>query len=74
MAVDQNNDIRCELLCYAQNKLSNATKNGIVTTISGFYAMEEIVEAKVKLFDAVDKLRAGGGIDDKKNIVAYREK
>ena len=73
MAVDQNNDSRCELLCYAQNKLSNATKNGSVTTISGFYTMEEFVEAKVKLFEAVDKLRAGRCIDDK-NIVQYREK
>jgi hypothetical protein len=56
-----------------QNKLSNATKNGIVTTISGFYSTEEIVEAKVKLFELVEKLRSSGCVIDGKHRLVQRK-
>ena len=36
------------------------TKNGLLTTISGYYTTEEILEAKTKLFETTEKLRANG--------------
>jgi len=44
-------DIRCELLCYVQNNFDKCSKASLITTISGFYDVEEIVSAKTKLFE-----------------------
>lgn len=43
--------ILSELLCYIQNNFSKSTYEGLLTAISGFYTVEEIVAAKTKLFD-----------------------
>jgi len=68
-----NIEIKCELLCYVQNKFFNATKNGLVTAISGFYTLEEIVEAKAKLFDTLEKLRVSGHVIDGKHRLVQRK-
>ena len=51
---------KCELLCYVQNNYSSATKSGIVTAVSGFYSNDEISDAKIMLYDIIDKLRESG--------------
>ena len=51
-----------ELLRYVQNNFSKATANGLLTAISGFYTVDEIVLAKSKLFEvAKEFITAVGG-------------
>ena len=49
-----------EILCYITNNYAKATKNGVVTTVCGFYTEEEIVLAKDRLFEVVKQLRIDG--------------
>jgi len=53
---------KCELLCYVQNNYSSATKSGIVTAVSGFYSNDEVLDAKLLLYDIIDKLRDCGRV------------
>ena len=58
--------IRCDLLCYVQNNFDKCSKASLITTISGFYEVDEIVSAKKKLFEVLDDIRnAGHAIDGK---------
>jgi len=52
--------IVCEVLCYIANNYADATKHGLLTTVSGFYTSEEIVKAKDVMFNVVDQLRGNG--------------
>lgn len=59
--------IICELLCYLQNNFSKSTTNGLITVISGFFTVDEIVFAKNKLFEAAKELftsESGRGSED----------
>jgi hypothetical protein len=47
--------IICELLCYLQNNFARSTANGLLTAISGFYSMEEITNAKHKLYEVIKR-------------------
>ena len=44
-----------ELLCYIQNNFASSTSAGLQTAISGFYTVEEITNAKSKLYEVVKK-------------------
>jgi len=46
----------CKVLCYVQNKIAVLTNTGLLTTVSSFYTMEEVVVAKTKLYYLVEKL------------------
>ena len=54
--------IVCEILCYIANNYADATKHGLLTTVSGFYTSEEIVKAKGIIFDVVGQLRGNGTV------------
>jgi len=41
---------------------SSATKSGIVTAVSGFYSNYEVSNAKLLLYDIIDKLRDSGRV------------
>jgi len=53
---------KCELLCYIQNKYSSATKSSNVSAVSGFYSNDEVSDAKLLLYDIIDKLRDSGRV------------
>jgi len=53
---------KCELLCYVQINYSSATNSGIVTAVSGFYSNDEVSDAKIMLYDIIDKLRESGRV------------
>jgi len=42
-----------ELLCYLQNNFSKSTTNGLITAISGFYTVDEILLAKCRIYEMV---------------------
>ena len=66
-------DIRCELLCYVQNNFDKCSKASLITTISGFYDVEEIVSAKTKLFEVLDDIRTAGHVIDGKHRPIQRK-
>ena len=48
--------VHCEVLCYIQNHFAESCRDNMVTALTGCYSEEEIVNAKLLLFDIVDKL------------------
>ena len=47
--------VRCEVLCYMQNSLSQYPKDNVVTVVCDFYTIEELSTAKELLYDCVNK-------------------
>ena len=66
-------EIRSELLCYLQNNFDKCNKASLITTLSGFYEIDEIVSAKAKLFEVFDDLRNAGHVIDGKHRPIQRK-
>ena len=52
--------VRCEVLCYMQNSLSQYPRDNVVTVVCDFYTTDELSAAKELLYDCVKK----SGVDD----------
>ena len=50
--------IHSELLCFVQNNLSNCARQSLVTSICGFFTVDEITKAKDLLFEVAERCKA----------------
>src|SRR5437867_362062 len=64
--------VRCEVLCYIQNNISSTAKSILLTSLSGFYSVDEISNAKCLLFAEADKLKVNGASVDLPRLVTRR--
>ena len=56
-----------------QNNFDKCSKASLITTISGFYEVDEIVSAKKKLFEVLDDIRNAGHVIDGKHRPIQRK-
>ena len=47
--------IRSELLCFVKNNISNRVREHIVTSVYGFFTLEEVAKAKNLLFEVAER-------------------
>ena len=50
--------IRSELLCFVQNNISNRVREHIVTSVCGFFTLEEVTKAKDLLFEVAERCKS----------------
>ena len=50
--------IRSELLCFVQNNISNRVREHIVTSVCGFFKLEEVTKAKDLLFEVAERCKS----------------
>ena len=50
--------INSELLCFVQNNLSNCAHQSLVSSIGGFFTVDEIAKAKDLLFEVAERCKA----------------
>ena len=50
--------IRSELLCFVQNNISNRVREHIVTSVCGFFTLEEVLKAKDLLFEVAERCKS----------------
>jgi len=59
--LNNNNEIKNELLCYVQNYFGNSSQKGLIMSITGFYTSDEVSTAKSLLFSIYDDLVEADG-------------
>ena len=60
----------CELLCFIQNNISSVPKFDIISRVSGYYSVNEIVDAKNEHFAVSERLKSSGlAVDLPRNVV-----
>lgn len=50
--------IHSEILCFIQTSISSVPKNNIITSICGFYAVEDVTEAKNLSFRIAEGIKS----------------